>query len=461
MNTNPKDSNVYVLDAQGSTYSLAAGLTSATALSDAGTLSGTGNGAAYYDNYQYFATGTDITRYGPLNGGAGFVPNYWSSVLGKTALTDTTYPTDFLNGIRYPNHPMHRHSDGKLYLGDVVGNQGTLHYISTTKTSVEGDTDNSSTQSALTLGYGLWPMDIETYNSDLAIALFEGSSTNLRQTRAKIAFWDTTSTNFNSIVWVEYPDSLITALKNVDGILYVFSGNYHAAGFRITKFVGGYSFKEVYYSETGEPPFAGAVDAILNRVLAGTYTTVPENAGCVVSVGLQKSSLGGGIFNIARATGPSTCGVTAICTANNDEFGFYGPIVGWAGDGQFGIDKQGTTYSNAPSVWWSQTYRIGEPFEIARVRIPMTATIPANVTITPKIYFDDGISSQTLPVINNTNYTSSAATSFGRAANFKAAGDGTNTVRGQNNFWLELRWTGSALATVSLPILIEFNVIPD
>src|SRR6185503_16151315 len=56
MNTNPKDSNVYVLDAQGSAYSLAAGLTAATALSDAGTLAGTGNGAAYYDNYEYFAT---------------------------------------------------------------------------------------------------------------------------------------------------------------------------------------------------------------------------------------------------------------------------------------------------------------------------------------------------------------------------------------------------------------------
>jgi hypothetical protein len=64
---NPKNANAYVYDAASSAYSIDATMTTVTALSDAGTLSGLGNGCEYYDNYMYFATATDITRYGPLN----------------------------------------------------------------------------------------------------------------------------------------------------------------------------------------------------------------------------------------------------------------------------------------------------------------------------------------------------------------------------------------------------------
>lgn len=458
--TNPKDGNVYVYDAQGSAYSLAAGFTSATALSDGGTLSSsTGNGCEYYDNYIYFAKNTDIARYGPLNGAAVFNGTYWTGTLAKTALVNTTYPTDFNLALAYPNHPMHRHSDGKLYIGDVVGNQGYIHYISTTKASVEGDTDNGSTYGKLTFGYGLWPIDIEGYGSNLAIALNENTSQNIRQMRAKVAIWDTVSTNFNSITWCEFPDSMITALRNANGALYAFSGNYHSAGFRISRYVGANSFKEVWYQETGEPPFAGAVDAILNRVLAGTYTTIPESAACLWSYGLQKAALGQGMFNTMRSTAPAIGTVTSVCVANDDELGFYVPIIGWRGDGQFGIDKQGTSYSAAPSVFWSQMYRIGMPFEIRRIRVPFTKALAANMTVTIKIYYDDGATSETLTTINSTNFPNTAEGSFGLAANFKVNNSGGG--RGQNNFWVEVRWTGSALATVSLPIFVEYDVIPD
>lgn len=462
MKANPKDANVYVLDANGSMYSVPAGFASATGLSDVGLLSsGGGNGFEYYDNYIYIAKNTDIARYGPLNGSAVFNGTYWTGTLAKTALVNTAYPTDFNLGLKYPNHVMHRHSDGKLYIADVVGNQGNIHYIATTKTSVEGDTDNGSTYGKLTFGYGLWPFAIESYGSQLAIALNEITAQNIHQARAKVAFWDTTSTNFNSITWVEFPDSLITALRNVNGALYAFSGNYHSAGFRISKYAGANSFTEVWYQETGEPPFGGAVDAILNRVLAGTYTTVPESAACVWSHGLQKAALSNGVFNVMRSTAPAIGAVTSVLVANDDELGFYVPIIGWSGDGQYGIDKQGTQYNNAPSVWWSDVKRIGQPFDIKRVRIPLTTALAANMTITAKLYFDNGAASYALPIINSTTFPNTAEGGFGRVANMKIAGDGTNVAGGQNSFWLELRWTGSALATVSLPILIEYDVIPD
>lgn len=466
MKSNPKNGLAYVYDANSSAYSLDSSNTF-TALSDAGTLSGTGNGSEYYDNYQYFATGTDITRLGPLNGSAGFVQNYWTGTLGKAALTNTVYPTTFKNKLRYPNHPMCRHSDGKLYICDVSGNQGVLHYIATTKTTVEGDTDNGSTASKLVLGYGLWPTAIESFGTNVVVGLIETSITNKRDQRAKLAIWDTTSTNFNSIIWVEFPDPLITGIKNANGVLQVTSGNYNGRGFRVSKYLGGSSFKEVFYSETGETPMPGAIEALNNQLLIGTHTNVPENDGCVVSIGLQKAAMGSGVFNIMRSTGgTSSTSVTAMMFHEDGsgtpiEMGFYNPIIGWtqAGDGStgvsHGIDQQQTNYSNAPSVWWSQVYRIGNPFTIDQIRIPFAQAIAANMTLTAKVYFDNGIASSTLQTITNTNYGGK------RVANQKINNTGTAIGRGENSFWLELRWTGSALLTVDLPIEIDFTVVPD
>lgn len=463
--TNPKTSNAIVYDAASSAYTIDATMTTVTALSDAGTLSGLGNGCEYYDNYQYFATGTDITRYGPLNGAPGFVPNYWTGVLGLTALQNTTYPTTFKNNLRLPNHFLKRTSNGYLWIADVVGNNGTLHFIKTTKTTVEGDTNSGSTYAAVTMGYGLWPTALEQANgTDLAIALYEGSSANLKQARAKVAFWNMTSTNINKIIFCEFPDQIITALDNVDGVLYAASGNFNAQGFRISRYTGSYAFEEVYYSETGEPPLPGAIAGILNRVLFGTFTTVPESDGCVYAYGLQKAALGTGVFNVMRTTGGNaSTSVTCLGVIDNTEMGFSTPIVGWsqAGEGStgasHGFDRQGTQYNNAPSVWWSQTFRVGQKFKITKIRFPMASPVAANQIITPTIYVDDGATSYVggtangLAVINNTNYPNSQRNIVMRP----------ESATGEHNFWIGLKWTGSAVATVSLPITIEYDLIAD
>lgn len=454
--TNPKTSSIYVLDANGSVYTINSALSTVTALSDAGELTnGIGNGMEYYDNYMYFAKNTTIARLGPLNGTTTLNGNYWSGTLSKTALSNTTYPTSLKNYLSIPNHPMCRNSNGKLYFGDVVGNLGYLHYISTKKTTVEGDTNDGSTYLALDFGYGLWPTAIENYGEELAIALFEGSNTGLRQKSAKIAFWDKTTSDPTKMIWVEFPDSIITAMKNVNGVLYVVSGNYKTRGFRVTRFLGGYSFEEVYYSETGEPCLPGAIDSLLNRVVFGTYTNVPENRGCVYGIGLQKATLGSGVFNIMGSTGTtSSTSVTAVAFADASSMGFYNPILGWsdAGDGStgvsHGIDVQTTDYSYSPSVFWGITQRIGQPFKITEVIIPLAQTVGANMIVTPKIYTDDGINSFTLTEINNANDP-------GKFNIVRRSDANGNTIVGQHNFWLELRFTGSALCTVNLPIIIK------
>ena len=458
---NPKDANIYVYDALGSAYTIDAAFSALTALSDGGSLTNSlGNGAEYYDNYMYFGKATTVARYGPLNGAPAFDGDFWVTTLSKTALSNNTYPSTYKSGLLLPNHCLKRHSDGKLYLLDVNGNQGTVHYIRTTKSSVEGDTDNGSTYGALTLGYGLWPNALESYGSDLAIAVYEGSVANLRQARAKLAFWDTTSTNFNKIIWVEFPDTIISALRNVGGVLYAVSGNINAQGFRITRFIGGYSFEEVLYSETGEPCLPGAAEAILNQFLAGGFTTVPESGGHVLSVGLQKRALSRNAFSIMKATGgDSSTVVTAVLAADNNELGFATPIIGWtkgSGTTNNGIDKQGTQYNNAPSVFWSQMWRVGNTFRVKRIRIPFAQAMAANMTLDVKFYIDDGSASYTgstygLPTLDNSTLTSGQ-----RFANLEVKG-----VEGVNNLFVEFRWTGSSLLTVSLPVIIEIEIVTE
>lgn len=465
---------IFVYDNVSSAYTITPNGTAATALSDAGTLSGgEGNGLAYYDNYIYFATATNITRYGPLDGVPGFVPSYWTGTLGKTALTNTAYPTLRLQSgflLKMPNHVMHRHSDGRLYIADVVDNKGTIHFIQTTKTTVEGDTDNGSTYNKVQVGYGLVPTCLESYGSDLAIALYERSGassgaghTSARDTttRAKIAFWDTTATNVNKITWVEFPDQIITAMKNLNGILYVFSSSIETgSGFRVSRFVGGYSFEEVYSSGVGNPPFPSGVDGTSKRLIFGSKTVIPENRGCVYSLGLE-NNVSSGLYNVASATGGSSTAVIAVMLPGGEhldaDMGFDTPIYAWdESGGTKGIDYTNnvTDYNDTVQEWWSQMYRIGQPFKITKIRIPLAQAVAANMTVTPKIYTDEGYTVYTLTEINNTNDS-------GLYNIVRRSDSAGKPILGQHNFWLELRWTGSALCVVGLPITIEYELIED
>lgn len=442
--SNPKDTNTYLYANDGKCHLVTSALAMGTALNSGNPLTtSSGNGAAYYDNYLYLARNLDVARYGPLNGSPSLTLAYWSG-LSLTALTNTIYPS--INGVAMPNHVMHRHTDDKLYFTDVTsGNQGIISYIKTSKTTVEGDTNNGSTYNALDFDHGVYPTAIETYGDDLAIATIEGINTTIRQGNAQLSFWDTTSASFTKITSVEFPDPLITALKNVNGILYVFSGN-ASGGCRISRFVGGYSFEEVAYFDDSLPPFHGAVDHFLNRIIWGGFTTYPETSACVYSFGSKRKDLPMGIQTPFKASSsganPMVTTVKYIQHASNVK---RFPIIGWSDDSAKGLDKSSTTYG--VSVWRSSVFRIGQPFKIKNVIIPLAQAVAANMTLIPKIYFDDASSNTALRTINNTNYPNSERQIIDR----------TDGLTGKNNFFLELRWSGTALLTVNLPILIEIE----
>lgn len=454
--TNPKDTNIYAYLDNGNLISytyLFASETQAAAVT-----SSSGNGAEYYDNYLYLAKNTDIARYGPLNGTPAITQAYWSSTLGLTALTDTTYPT--INGQEIPNHPMKRHVDGNLYIGDVVGNKGVLHFVATTKTTVEGDTDNGSTYNALDFPYGYYPTTIETYGTDLAVGLIEGTSTNLRQSKAAISFWDTSSVSFNQIIQVELPDPIITALKNVNGVLYAFTGT-SAGGYRILRFAGGYTFTEIYYSEEGHPPFQGAVDQDLNRLVWGTDITYPESAAVVMALGHRRAQLGAlgisayspppPVHCILRSTSAgSTQQVRSVKFIQNDAYPKLSPVVGWSDASSQGIDKLSTTYG---TNYFRILANIGQPFQINKITIPLAQAVGSNMTVVPKLYFDNLSSNQAGTTINSTNYANSERLVRLYPGNF------SSKVYGKHDFCFELKWSGSALLTVQLPITIEGEIL--
>lgn len=467
---NPKNNITYVYTNCGSIYT-----TTGSTISELGDLNdggqSLGNGMAYYDNYMYFARETTIARYGPLNGSPTFTDDYWSTTLSKTALTSQAYPSDPTLGFSYPNHVMHRHSDGRLYIADVQDGKGVLHYVQTTKTSVEGDTDAGSKYLALEFGYGLFPTAIESYGDTLVIALVERRDGNYNNgdsyTGAKLAFWDTISNKANFIIWNAISDGFISALKNVNGILYVVSGSFNNYGYRVSRYLGGESLEQIFYSEFGQLPTPGAVDGDGNRLLFGSNTGSPLSRGCIWSYGLQGGQMG--VFNVQSVTSSSAVSVvTAFSLPNNNYFLRNVPdLVGWSQQDSTSLGNNGIdipqfgvsgSYGNSKTIWWSQVYKIGKKFKITKIRIPVPYGFGTGSSVTPKIYVDDyywSDSTNQLIPIDTTNYPNGAF-----VVNLRSYANGKSIV-GEHSFWLELNWTGTGLTTIGFPIEIEYEVYDD
>lgn len=418
----------------------------------------TGNGFAYYNNYFYYARNTDVGRVGPLDDvSSAYDDDAWTSaVLGtQTALTDTTYPTT-RHSVEYPNHVMHAHVDNKLYFADVVDGQGVLHSIRTKKITFEGDTDNGSAFNVLDLPFGYLPFAIESYGNLLVIAASQTTDTTINQGKSALFFWDTVSDSFTRVV--QLPDPICSALKYQNGQLYGLSGNL-SSGHRLFIYVGGDSIQTLKYMEEGHPPLAGAVDAIGNRVSWGTFTTFPSNSASVLSYGSKSDLFPRGMHNTARsslAATSSTGLVTALKNVQQANSAFpkfvIGATKGTASAANCALDKQGTTYDTNGHYWRSEVFNINKTFGVKNIVLRFGQAIAANMTLTPTLYFDDGTVSQAGTVINSTNYAGSNKFVVLTSDNF------SGTVEGKNNFYLELKWTGTALLSVLLPITIDIEV---
>ena len=428
--TNPKNTNIYVYSTDGQVLSYTATWGSETDLGDVidGAVLGAGNGAAYYNNYIYFASTNDIARYGPLDGSPTLANDFWVTTLGKTALNSFSLDN--------PNHTMFAHVNNKLYICDYINGQGLIHYIQTKKTTAEGDTDDGSTYNALDLPFGYIPIGIEAFGNDLAIIAQYGTDTTLFQGASALFLWDTTSSTFYR--WVPIPNGRVGSIKNSNGELYVSVGGLTYGA--VLRYLGGYSFETVDFFKGGGSPMS-ALDTLGNRLIYGNQYQVrtlgysnpalPSRAKNNVLVNTDTDN-----FTVVKVFNHYTNNLNlnlAVASPN----GIYTAVVG-------------TTYL---SDWYSSLFMINRAFRITRVRIPLTDAVDANTIITPYIVVNDGATSTTLPVINNTNYPGK------RVYDYKVPP--ASAIRGLNNFYLRITFTGSAQVAVNLPIEIDIETEED
>ena len=449
--SSPKDTNLYVVTDDDELISYSSSLGSEAEIGNGyadTSESGNGNGAAYYNNYIYMATTIDVARYGPLDGTAAITKSYWSGTLSLGALTNTTYTN--LRGVFIPNHPMHVHSDNKLYFGDITGGQGVIHYFQTSKTTDEGDTNNGSTFNALDLPFGYRPVDIESWGTDLAVLAVEGLNANVIQGKSSLFLWDTVADSF--YLKADIQDPFATALLNHNGHLYIWSGA--SRGCRVSVYEGGYSARTLGIVQEGAPPFAGAVAAIGERIMWGSYTDYPFDSASVFAMG-YKDKFDTAIHNIINTDSVENNTQVVTCLrhfeqASGSDSSLDDPllIVGWGdntGANGFGLDKKSNNSANAAEIRFLY-YKVGRPFRIDEVVIPLGEAITTNHTLVVTVYYDDGSTTEALTTINSTNFTASE-----RRVRLRPA----DTNRGNDNFTIGLKWTGTRQLAVTLPIIIK------
>lgn len=421
---------------------------------------GTASSGQYYNNYIYiFGTGAstdDVSRYGPLNNSPTLVDNVWKgATLGsQTALTNTTYPT--LNGVPIPNHVGHVHGDNSLYFTDFINGQGLINRINTKKVTNEGDTNGTTVPSeynVLDLPFGFYPTALESLDSQLMIIGNYSSDSTVNQGKSAFVLWDTTNVTTFSLGPVYIEDPLATALLNVNGHVFIWSGN-GQNGVRLSKYVLGYvnTVKDVAFFEEGFPPFAGAVDAIGNKLIWGGSTTTPVTSACVWSFGSKDARLDGGVQNIIKTTSAGTTPiVTALRYAQQSSNIQPKAIVAWKDGTTQGIDQYSSSATLGSIIRW--TFNVGSKFNVMRMRLPFGGAVAANTTITPTFYFDDLSSSKSLTIVNNTNFPNSRVVIYTNPE--------LKDYVGRNNFTFELAWGGTNPLPVAFPILIDLDIWTD
>src|SRR3990167_7058516 len=449
---NPKNTLTYVVLSNGRLISYNSSLSSETLI---GTVAGNvAVWAEYYNNYIYIWTGTNISRYGPLNNSPTLVDTVWTgATLGsQTALTNTTYPS--LRSVSMPNHVAYVHGDNSMYFTDFINGQGLIHRINTKKVTDEGDTNGTTVPylyNALDLPFGFYPTSIESYGTSLLITGIYTIDTTINQGKAAFILWDPTDTTSFYLGPVFLPDPLCTASLNVNGKVFIWTGN-AVNGVRLSQYLGGESVQEIVYQEEGMPPFAGAVDALGNRIVWGGYITNPEAYAVVWAWGSKDARIPKGLHNIVLTNSDgATPIVTAVKYVQQSSNITPKVVVGWNNASDSGIDKYATAGTLGAEIRWM--FNIGTKFNITRISIPLAGAVAANTTISPSCHFDDLSVSKNLTVINNTNYPSMRKIIY--------QGTELKDYIGKNNFVFKIMFTDSNPLPVALPIKFEIEVWED
>jgi len=416
-----------------------------------GTVTGNvANGAEYYNDYIYITTGTDVSRYGPLSGAASLTNTVWTgATLGAlTALGNAvTYPT--INGVPIPKHWMHSHVDGQLYLLDFIqgagaSGQGIVNVIRTTTTG----TNNGSAYNVLDLPFGYYPTAITNYGTNIAITAIQTTGTTLRQGDAALFLWDTISETFYQQVTL--PDVFATALLNVNGRLYVFTGS--ATACRVSVFEGGNTVTQVMFFDDGISVLPGSVTSYGDRIYFGARTAyVGDNFyGTVLSLGSKQNEVQQSFHCPVKISAAANSSI--VCTAIQMVQQASGEVprivAGWGNGSTYGADKFGYDFTGNSAFFRTDIFEIGKRFKVKSIKFNATYTLAAGVR-EPLVY-----------VLTDNETASTALTSkFGGSAIVYKRPE--LQIIGNKNICMEFQFLGNAPYGIQLPIEIELEVYDD
>lgn len=203
---------------------------------------------------------------------------------------------------------------------------------------------------------------------------------------------------------------------------------------------------------------------------AGTTTTLNATSASVSYINVRRNVAAGDIpfQNVPGGvdTGsntnwcfPGTCGnlpeqnTSLISAVVRVEQNLPYPrfVIGGRNASTYKLFKNATSYTTL-SVWRSKVYTIGTDFDVQSITLPLITDLDASTEIIPKLYFDDESDSSVGTTINNTNYSNTNKLITLTAQNFN------NQLHGKSNFFFELQFTGSSLATVGFPITINVDI---
>lgn len=438
---------VVVYDAGGTVVTYSAGLASEDGLANTG---GAGNGMVFANGYVYLSTGTSVARLGPMDTTAPTLSEYWVSSLGMSTLTDSQYPST--RSVDYPNHYLHFHNDGRVYVLDYDGSNGRVHSFIT-----DADGSNGSARfNDLTLPPGFMPFAAAQYGTDIAIVCSEegkwATGSIPRGTKSYMVLWDAIPGNRPYRI-VPIGDPLATAIVNKNGQLHVFCGNIDQ-DVKVLRYLGGYSFETVSMLEEASPPFAGAVDAVGNMVAWGAQQdlTAPTRAAGVMTLGYRSSKLPGlARHQRAKISESSTANPVVTCLKYlQPDSG--SPVIGWRTNNTYGLDKKSgsatqTAVFKGPVWTMGKDFAYGRNAHVRRLTIPLTRPVSSGVSIQVEVVADNEDNAYAIATITNTLYPSEQVIDF-QSLN----------VPIKHNFYLRFTFLGTVQIGVAFPVTVEMEI---
>lgn len=340
---------------------------------------------------------------------------------------------------------------GKLTLGSISGHFQDNETITDTSTGsatvngtlVQGELNDGSAYNVLDLPVDMWPTAIESLGDDLVIAAISSNVSGNPTTKVgngALYFWDTISDTFYDVVPLK--DALVTALKNINGKLYVFSGS-ATSGCRISVYSGADSLVDQAWFDDMTPPLQGAVSSLGDKVVFGTSLTYPSALPVVVSYRSKDARFKSGFHVVARSTSLGTSPlVGSICVQRQDAVPNGQLVIGWGDSTGYGLDKWASN-ATLVDVRFRKRWHIGEEFAVMEIAMPLDSSVSANTSLTTTVYTDNLSDSQALTEINNTNFSGKRVIVYKRPE---------LTIRGKDDLILDLAWLSTNPIGVKLPI---------